>query len=305
MKTNSTSIEPLEPRIAPAMATLQIVNPLTASYTDVDGDRVTVKVSTGELIAGLFTGAASGAGDQLHSLDLSAAAPDFGDGEGEVRLVEAIGGSIVSGIDSSSGSLTKNASIRAGDDIGSLAVKGSLIGNVGDGTFGNASPVVITARGQAVQGASTDVAIGKITVGGRVEFARILAGYNSGLGASSGDAQIGAVSVGGDWVASNLVAGVFNGTSGNMNFGNSNDGKISGGSFTDAPGIISKIASITIKGAVFGTPAAFSIFDHFGFVAEHIGSFKSADFTATLTAAKDAPIELSPTSGDVTIREIP
>ncbi len=41
---------------------------------------------------------------------------------------------------------------------------------------------------------------------------------------------------------------------------------------TDTLGILSKIASITIKGHVFGTPASVSATDHFGFVAEQIGS---------------------------------
>ena len=39
--------------------------------------------------------------------------------------------SIIAGSDdSTAGALTKNASIRAGDDLGALDVKGSLIGNV-------------------------------------------------------------------------------------------------------------------------------------------------------------------------------
>ncbi len=66
------SIEILESRIAPAMVTLHIVNPRTATYTDVDGDHVTVKVSVGNLTAGLFTGVAGAKGDQLQLLDLSA-----------------------------------------------------------------------------------------------------------------------------------------------------------------------------------------------------------------------------------------
>jgi hypothetical protein len=78
-----------------------------------------------------------------------------------------ISGSIVSGIDNSGGGkLTSNATIRSSYDIGSLTVKGSLIGNF-------TTPVVISARGQAVQGATTDLAIGKIHIGGRVDFANI------------------------------------------------------------------------------------------------------------------------------------
>jgi hypothetical protein len=48
-----------------------IVNPTTATYTDIDGDKVTVKVSSGILTASLFTTAATGPGDQLQAIDLS------------------------------------------------------------------------------------------------------------------------------------------------------------------------------------------------------------------------------------------
>ncbi len=44
--------------------------------------------------------------------------------------------------------------------------------------------------------------------------------------------------------------------------------------------------------------------DHFGFVAQQIGSFKALGFTAALTAGTDAPLELALTTGDVTIREV-
>src|SRR5207247_6893856 len=54
-------MEQLETRYVPAVT---IVNALTATYTDVDGDHVTVKVTAGTLTAGNFTTAASGAGDQ-------------------------------------------------------------------------------------------------------------------------------------------------------------------------------------------------------------------------------------------------
>ena len=55
--------------------------------------------------------------------------------------------------------------------------------------------------------------------------------------------------------------------------------------------LISRIASITIGGTVAGDVRPE---DHFGFVARQIGSFKAGAFVPTLTAAKDAPIELSP-----------
>ena len=145
-----------------------------------------------------------------------------------------IGGSIISGIDKSSGSIVNSTAIQASDDIGALTVKGSIIGHRDTGT--GASPVTISARGQHLPlpaGARTDLAIGKITIGGRVEFTNFLAGYNfdfvSGLQASNGDAQVGAVKVGGDWIASNLVAGTKNTASGNQTFGDANDASIGAG----------------------------------------------------------------------------
>ena len=225
------------------------------------------------------------------------------DGSGSIqssgRIVRVvIGGSMISGIDTSTaGSLTKNAAIRAGNDIGSLTVQGSLIGNTN--ADGN-SPVIISARGQAVPGATTDVAIGKVTIGRRVENARILAGYDTNLVPKNADAQIGAVSIGGDWAGSSIAAGVVDGGDG---FGNANDVKISGAGTTDSAGIVSKIGSIKITGLVYGTPTANGV-DRFGFVAQQIGSFKALGFTAALTAGTDAPLALALTTGDVTVREV-
>jgi autotransporter family porin len=215
-----------------------------------------------------------------------------------------LGGSIISGIDdSTTGGLTMNASIRAGDDIGALTVKGSLIGNV---TPNGASLVIISAHGQAVPVGDKNLAIGKITIGGRVERANIFGGYSVDLVPADG-VQIGTVKVGRDWIASNLVAGVTNlgaddnpgGTGANadnVNFGDTHDTFIGLGSITN------RIAAIVIGGVVAGTAASG---DHFGFSSVSIGSFKSLGFTAPLTAgASDDPIEISPITHDVTIREI-
>jgi hypothetical protein len=202
-----------------------------------------------------------------------------------------IGGSIISGIDTSTGGdLFTNGSIRADDDIGSLTVKGSLIGHRNTGT--GATPVIISARGQALS-ATSDVAIGRISIGGHVEFASILAGYNTFLAPSNGNAQIGQVKVGGDWVASSIVAGVTD--TGTGGFGGAGD-TIIGGSAS-----IAKIASIVIGGQVVGTPGS----DRFGFVSHTIGSFKAAGFTAPLLAATAGQFfDLALITGDVTVREI-
>jgi hypothetical protein len=77
------------------------------------------------------------------------------------------GGAIVAGQDSSiSDALAKDASIRASGDIGSLTVKGSIVGNAP--IAGGAASVIISARGKPGPSAATtaDVAIGRITIGG-------------------------------------------------------------------------------------------------------------------------------------------
>jgi len=182
--------------------------------------------------------------------------------DGSIASV-AIGGSIVSGTDTSTGgTLTNNASIRSGAAINSITVGGGLIGNPDGGTGDAASPVVVGA----------ETAIGKISIRGRVEDAVILAGYDTGLSALNAEAQIGAVKVGGDWIASDLVAGAINSDTPAgapfPNFGNASDASIGGGT------PISKIASITIGGEVFGTLPSVSSTDNYGFVAQAIGPVK-------------------------------
>jgi hypothetical protein len=213
-----------------------------------------------------------------------------------------IGGSIISGIDTSSGTLTESAVIRCGTFLGSLTVKGSLLGN----HFGDLSPVNISANGQETPTATVDVAIGKVTIGGRIELARILGGFNGAGNPVNGNAQIGAVRVGGDWIASTLAAGIENyGANGidedgfgddNVNFGDANDHVIN-----NVANSIARIASIRIKGLVSGSATAG---DHFGFVSHQIGSFKSLGFTAPLSPSTDTAIALSLVTGDVTIQEV-
>jgi hypothetical protein len=239
-------------------------------------------------------------GGSLRGGSLPDPAPDL-DGSGLIQADRlgsvSIGGSVVAGTDRSGvGKLTRNASIRAAHDIGSVTVRGSLVGNTGPLGF---TPVVISARGQTAvpAGATTDVAIGRLTVGGRVELTDVLAGYDPGLSPVNGDAQVGRVTVGGDWVASNLVAGVQNLASGNGLFGDGNDQSIGAGSAA----IGSRIASVDIRGVVTGRDDGGN--DHFGFTAQQVGSFRAGGIAAPVTAAKDV-IELAPVTGDVTVREV-
>jgi hypothetical protein len=143
--------------------------------------------------------------------------------------------------------------------------------------------VVITAHGQAAPTATTDVAIKSLTVGGRVEFTDILAGYSKNLAGTNADAQIGAIKIGGDWRASYVIAGVNPGGGG---VGTSDDTLLpagvdfGSGPVADGPPI-SKIASIVIAGQVLGNPGTDMAY---GFGAEQIGSFKYNGITVPLKA---------------------
>ena len=283
----------------------------------------------GSLVGG--TGAASGGISANGAIGVVSIAHDFLGGSipgqsgslfsaGSITSLDRIGsvfvgGSIISGTDASAGGdLSRNASIRAGADIGSLTVRGGIIGSI---SAGGDSPVIISAVGRATPGATTDFAFGSITVGGRVEWARFLAGYDLVLAPVNADAQIGPVKVGADWIASSLVAGATNpgndGLAGgtglaadNVHFGNFLDAKMTVG---DTPGILSRIASVTIGGQVFGSPQAIRGGDSFGFVAQEIGALKIAGQSFTLQPGQQNdgfPIarRLDGIGSDTTLHEI-
>ncbi len=193
-----------------------------------------------------------------------------------------------------------SASIVIGNNLTSLAINGAVSGaNVQVGAAfgslsfgGDAEDVTVTARGQAVQGRSVDLAIGRIDVQGSVTGSDFLAGYDVNGNAVNPDAQIGAVKVLANWTASNLVAGVIAGA--DAGFGNPLDAKAPG---ADSATILSKIASVQIGGTVTGTALAG---DHFGFVAQDVGSFKVA---GVLKTARPEALDL--VNNDVSIRVIP
>lgn len=199
-----------------------------------------------------------------------------------------IGGSLEAGFKSSSGSVTRSGSINVTHDIGSLTIRGSVLGSAN-------VPAVISAVGQVTPSATKDLAIGKIFIGGDVSLAMILAGYDRSLAPVNGGAQIGSVSVTGDWATSSLVAGAMNATSGNQKFGDGNDATIATGS----PAVIAKITSIGIGGVISGTAGGS---DQFGFVAHKIGAFAIGGIKIPLTATPSS-LGLA-TTGDVTIHQI-
>ena len=156
-----------------------------------------------------------------------------------------------------------------------------------------------------MQGASTDVALQTLTVHGNVEYTNVLGGYD-GNTASNPDAQIDTVVVYGDWIASNLVAGVQTGA--DNYFGTATNTAITGGS-TNNPNIVSLIGFVDIYGQVQGTPSTVNSTDHFGFVAQEIGTFiyhQSYSLALTSGAGNDLfPGFSIGATGDVTVEEVP
>ena len=177
----------------------------------------------------------------------------------------------------------QGADVRVANDLGLLRVNGDAIDSS------------ITARGQAVRGATTDVAIGAVTISGNVLNSTIRAGVDTDGVAVNADAQIGAVRVTGSWTSSVLAAGTVAGV--DALFGTSDDGLISG---TNSSRIIAQIASVIIGGTVTGTAAGG---DHFGFISQRIGAFSANGVAQPLTAAGGQVFEVGAT-GDTTVREV-
>ena len=175
------------------------------------------------------------------------------------------------------------AAIRIANDLGSLTVNG------------NVTDSIVTARGEATPIGRTDLAIGSVKITGNVSNTSIRAGYDVLGAAANAQAQIGEVRVTGNWNASVLAAGVVAGTDGLLG---TDDDRLMVGAHQGK--IISKIAKVIIGGTVEGTAGTG---DHFGFVAEQIGSFSSNGNALALTSAGGQTFELG-TFTDTTVREV-
>jgi hypothetical protein len=222
-------------------------------------------------------------GGSLSDQDLS----DSGFIRGERITSVTITGSVIAGRDDSgTKALIHNASIAAAHDIGSIFIGSNVLGSVG--LNGDVTKLVFSATGQPAATATSDVAIGKLTVLGSVERAQILAGYDISQMPQNRDAQIGPVKIGRDWVASDLVAGVQD--AGAAGFGQG-DVTIGLGSS------IAKIASIAIGGSIAGVADSA---ETFAFESHVIGSFKLHGATIAIPAAP-AFVKFN-TLGDVFLR---
>ena len=203
-----------------------------------------------------------------------------------------------------------DAAVSVRGDLGSLKVGGSVLGGLihASGTIGqvkiggdlrasDSAGALITARGLLEPATNAKaIAIGRISIGGSVDHAQILVGYDRTTTAVNADARIGKVFVGLDWTASDLVAGADPGD--DAQFGTDDDVLID-----DGNSIVARIASIVIKGTASGTAGGT---DHFGFVAEQIGVFTAGDERLPLTggASNDLGGELVGVTGDLRVREV-
>ncbi len=197
--------------------------------------------------------------------------------------------------------------LRAGGNIGTVLVKGSVIGGadfsgiIAGGKLGKVSigaeltsanaakPVTLSALGDfAATTAAKAVAIASVSVKTNVLNARILAGSTASLGAANPDAGIGAISVLGNWSASSIAAGVADLTG--DGFGR-NDALILGDT---KPAIFASIASILIKGTATGSAGAA---DHFGITAQRVLKLKIGTTIHALTGAAN-DILLDATNND-------
>jgi hypothetical protein len=210
-----------------------------------------------------------------------------------------IGGSLIAGVDNDpgTGAFRDNGAIRVGSDIGRATI-GSLSGN-------SNSPAVLSAWGRATPTATSDLAIGKLTVKGNVELSQILAGFTvdfSGkVSAGNADAQIGTVRVGGDWIASSIAAGAVPGDDGFYGNGDANEGKMSGFGVQDLDGISSRIGSLSIAGQAKGTDGGT---DFFGIVAENVVTVKVGGKTVPLKAGNSNDDVFVGLTGDFKVHEI-
>ncbi len=264
MKTNPRSIEPLESRIAPAT----FVNATTVIYTDLDGDAVTVKTSTGEffLAANFAFGPANPAGgEQLRQIFLAGPSADGFDGANlTVSVVKKPGGD----------GLVNVGEIISDRDLGAVSVKGDLgaiaCGDFTTGTgfglkslsvnslgrFGTATGAVANADGTLES--HIVGAVGKLVVKGDVANAWL---HVTGNGAGDeARGTIGSVTIGGSLIGGSVLrAGAIEST-GDLGVVNIRR-DIQGGSGVTAGSIqsdLGKIKSVTLGGSLIGGVGKFS-----------------------------------------------
>jgi hypothetical protein len=216
-----------------------------------------------------------------------------------------IGGSVISGAITHPTAIVTTGSIQVTGALGALTVKGSLIGNTNATA---SSPVCISVAGAIIGGDTTidhgtHVAVGSISVGGRVERAIIRAGYSGQYNVDLFANRMGTLTVTGDWIASSVAVGVRNAASNDTKFGDTNDTPVTVLA-TDTAAALSSIQAITIGGQVVGTAGTVNAADHFGFVAQKIGSFRLSGVLLLLNPLPGTDNLALGDTGDVCIHEV-
>jgi hypothetical protein len=275
----ASRIETLEPRIAPATLVSVSADHKTATWTDVDGDRVTLKASKPVLDAADFTflpDAESDIGGQLALLDLS----DIGAANSGVSLAFTAKRNPIDRV--GDGSVHVGRIAAAGVDLGKVSIPGDL-GSIeaGDSTLTtlavksiltrSAAAFGIDTQGDELKGELTHVGwlfegkVGKITVQGH--FRAVLeAGDSEDSGIAFDDAaSIGAITIWGDLIGGGEEFSPFEGAGTGYIFAEGHLGKVTilgsvdgsssdsfyGGSVT----ALGEIASVSVGGHLRGGSA--------------------------------------------------
>jgi hypothetical protein len=176
-----------------------------------------------------------------------------------------VGGSLIAGTDTSTGTLKSSGAILAGKHLGIVSVSKNVLGN-------ESNRVVVSAvDAEFIPPGGSDFAIDGIKVSGRVAYANFLAGFDLNGNTDNADASIGPVKVGGSWSFSNLVAGAQDTGATGYGVGDSLQ-TVSNGT------LIARIAGITIGGKVLGSEQGV-----YGFVSQQIDFLKIAGRKIALT----------------------
>ncbi len=237
-------IEPLEARIAPA---------ILFTYTDVDGDLVSVKISKGNTGDATFTTASAGTlgGFQLQTIDLNGnhhfdganitvtAKPQtiggikHGDGLANVGFIDASGGGGINlGLVSVNGDLRK---INAGNGAG-LAINQLKLGSMGE--LG-ASTIVGTIESSTITGNVKSISIRGNIVGGSFGTSGNVQNFTLGGSLIATDAETnGQVTIGGT-AGAILIKGDIRGANGGD---------------TGIFHVVGNATSIAINGSIVGGP---------------------------------------------------
>lgn len=283
-RTHSPLLEPLESRIAPAGIISLTPDHKTATWTDADGDKVTLKISKGELAEGLFTTDQSpSTGLLVTSLDLTN--PIF---KGTSFTLTASRDPLAGG----DGTVNFGYLNAAGQPLGNVVINGDL-GRIdaGEPNIGAKTPKAInllsvqsmgmlggaTLPGGVTQNSEVVGKIGTIKVRGSVEgiLFNVTGGDAGSIGAltiggsliGTDDADSGRFSTSGAIGAITLKGSIFGGGgqhSGSIEAGGSIKSLKIGGSIfggrsdtpsTDGTGVVrteKSIGSVLITGSIHG-----------------------------------------------------